>query len=142
MKSVRSTIKLISDHGPDSDLLATLFARHPDLRSHPKVDRIVRAFGNLTEIVGELESKETLEIKLARERKEREGRADEVEEEAFDKTETGSGVVDREEHRRMAMQGLNPDQPDPDQKPKLTEPTIPAGYRADGNIFQERKKSV
>jgi len=134
MGNVRSTIKIIGDHGPDSDILALLLDRHPELKHHPKVNRLVGAFGNLTRVLAELENDSTLSTKLEREHAQRTGTDGVANEKAFDGKKTSSGVKDREEHRRMAMQGQNPDQPAALGEQKIKAPVIPKGY-TDGNVF-------
>lgn len=121
LRELETELVLLAEHGRDADLLAELLERHPELKTHPRVDRVIGAYENLRNTVEQLKAgvepcdahakhlidtgvQPTIGSFLAAERR--------------------GAVEDKSEHRRKALLGHNPDQ----QVAEAVVPYIPPYY--------------
>ena len=104
VRLVEEEVVVLTEHGKDADLLLTLFERHPELRNHPKIDRVIGAYENLRNVIASVEGDRNEVIAHAMEEQS-------VPIDAFlAKKLKGASAVDRAAHRTKALLGQNEDQ--------------------------------
>lgn len=121
-------IVLLAEHGPDGDLLDTLLARHPELKSHPKFSGLLGAFENLNGVIKDILSDKSNQTVAEIQRRQAEG----IELQPEDLTSSGPhkramSVEERQQFRTAAIRGQTDEQKLP--KPVQEEPQIPEIYK-------------
>lgn len=139
VQRVREMLVVLSEHGEDADLLGQLLERHPELKAHPRFNRVVGAFQNLRQVIADVCKDNSVAVQLELQRRTVEHDPPDVEQ--FKGRELTEGVKNRVEFRDQSLRGQITGQGQRD-KPVTPPPVLPPSYvkdAADGNIFQDRR---
>lgn len=121
-------IVLLAEHGPDSDLLDTLISRYPQLKTHPNLSSVVRAFENLDRVVMDALTDGRNSVKAEIQQRESSGGQLEVEDLAHSGAKRkGMTPEERIEFRKASILGQNEEQKRKAAVPE--EPVIPPIYK-------------
>jgi hypothetical protein len=122
IKKLNEEIKLATEYGPESDVLNMLLAKHPHLRTHPRVNELVGTFDMMVAKIQELEldTKSKPAHKVARPEKPGPSK----------KLSNQQLVADREEK----LKGQAPDQRQPDNEESDIKSIITPQGEAQGRL--------
>ena len=134
---VRNVV-LLAEHGPDSDVLATLLDRYPQLRNHPNLPALVNSFENMTDVLQGLLGEQSGEVVAEIVKRQKEG-VTLIEEDLAatpGRRRSDMSADDRVKFREAAILGKTPEQVEAmKQVPQDSPSPLPGVYGKDKNGY-------